>query len=455
MAGDAEGRCDRADAEDTICAVATPPGHGGVGIVRLSRPRALRCAEAVAGPLPPPRHAGHRRFRGADGEPLDEGLLLVFPAPRSFTGEDVVQFQGHAGPVVPDRLLHRLLAPGARLARPGEFSERAFRNGRLDLAQAEAVADLINARSEQGARAALRSLTGAFSREIEALTEAVTGLRVQVESAIDFPDEEVDLLGEGEIATTLADLQRRVDATRRAAGAGRVLTEGMTVVLAGRPNVGKSSLLNRLAGTDAAIVTAVPGTTRDVLREHLHLDGLPLHIFDTAGLRASDDPVEQAGVARARRAMADADRIILLLDDTAEAAEPDHGDLPAGVPVIRVRNKIDLSGRAPGTVADEQDTLAVSALTGAGIDALHIALKAAMGYTEDAGHFSARRRHLDALDRAATHLAAASQALEELTAAELVAEDLRLAQTALDEITGTVTADDLLGEIFSTFCIGK
>lgn len=455
MAGDAEGRRDRADAEDTICAVATPPGHGGVGIVRLSGPRALRCAEALAGPLPTPRHAGHRRFRGADGEPLDEGLLLVFPAPRSFTGEDVVEFQGHGGPVVLDRLLQRLLALGARLARPGEFSERAFRNGRLDLAQAEAVADLINARSEQGARAALRSLTGAFSREIEALTEAVTGLRVQVESAIDFPDEEVDLLGEGEIATTLADLQRRVDATRRAAGAGRVLTEGMTVVLAGRPNVGKSSLLNRLAGTDAAIVTAVPGTTRDVLREHLHLDGLPLHIFDTAGLRASDDPVEQAGVARARRAMADADRIILLLDDTAEAAEPDHGDLPAGVPVIRVRNKIDLSGRAPGTVADEQDTLAVSALTGAGIDALRIALKAAMGYTEDAGNFSARRRHLDALDRAATHLATAGQALQELAAAELVAEDLRLAQTALGEITGTVTADDLLGEIFSTFCIGK
>lgn len=439
---------------DTICAIATPPGEGGVGIVRVSGPDAAGFCRAVAGRLPPPRRAVFSRFRATDGDTLDTGFALFFPAPRSFTGEDVVEFQGHGGPVVLDRLLLRLTGLGARLARPGEFSERAFLNGRIDLAQAEAIADLIGARSEQGARAALRSLSGAFSSAVHGLVTALTELRVQVEAAIDFPDEELELLGA--VPETLRKVRDRLAATRRAAGEGRLLAEGMTVVLAGRPNSGKSSLLNRLAGTDAAIVTEVPGTTRDLLRERLHLDGLPLHVIDTAGLRDTRDTVENAGVERARGAMAQADRILLLLDDSAvDTATDADFELPAGVAVTRVWNKVDLTGRAPGAVAGAPDTLALSALTGAGIDALREHLKQVAGYSESTGQFSARRRHLVALDRAAEHLKAAENACRWGTGAELIAEDLRLAQDALGEITGAITADDLLGKIFSSFCLGK
>jgi tRNA modification GTPase len=439
---------------DTICAVATPPGEGSVGIVRVSGPDAGAHCQAVAGVLPPPRQAVLRRFRDADGEILDHGLVLFFPAPNSFTGEDVVEFQGHGGPVVLDRMLRRLTGLGARLARPGEFSERAFLNGRIDLTQAEAIADLIAARSEQGARAALRSLSGAFSETVHELVHDLTGLRVQIEAAIDFPDDELELLGNAGLPQAFDAFSGRLAATRRSASEGRLLAEGLTVVLAGRPNAGKSSLLNRLAGADAAIVTDVPGTTRDLLRERLHLDGLPLHVIDTAGLRESVDVVEQAGIQRARTAMAEADRILLVLDDRdADAAAP--AELPAGVPVTRIRNKIDLSGREPGPVAGAADTLAVSALTGAGMEALRGHLKRAAGYSEAAARFSARRRHLVALDRAAEHLRAAREALTAGLGAELIAEDLRLAQNALGEITGAVTADDLLGEIFSSFCLGK
>lgn len=445
--------------DDTICAVATPPGRGGVGIVRASGPAASDIATALLGKNPSPRYAHFARFHGSAGELLDQGLLLFFPGPASFTGEDVIELHGHGGPVVMDRLLRRLLELGGRLARAGEFSERAFLNGKLDLAQAEAVADLIAADTEAGARAAVRSLQGDFSRAIQRLVDALIELRVYVESAIDFPDEEIDLLNEGDVATRLDVIDQQLAAVLTEARRGQVLRDGMTVVIAGRPNAGKSSLLNRLAGYEAAIVTEIAGTTRDVLREHIHIDGMPLHVIDTAGLRDSADIVEQEGIRRAWRAIEAADRILLVVDDVSGLGGAEHSvldRLPPEIGVTIVRNKIDLSGSAAG-LTDTPDGVEVrlSALTGDGLPGLRDHLKRCMGYDEHGSAFLARRRHLDALDRAQRHLAAGRRQLLDYRAGELLAEDLRRAQEALGEITGTFTSDDLLSEIFSSFCIGK
>lgn len=427
-------------------------------MVRASGPAAGAIAETLLGAVPQPRHAHFARFRAADGELLDEGLLLYFPGPASFTGEDVLELHGHGGPVVLDRLLRRVVELGARPARPGEFSERAFLNGKLDLAQAEAVADLIAASTEAAARAAVRSLQGEFSQAVQALVERLIELRVYVESAIDFPDEEIDFLSEGDVLGRLDAIAEQLAGVQASARRGQVLRDGMTVVIAGQPNVGKSSLLNRLAGYDAAIVTDIAGTTRDVLREHIHLDGMPLHVIDTAGLRDSADPVEQEGIRRAWQAIDNADRLLLILDDRDGLGEAEQAiltRLPPGIGTTIVRNKIDLTGAKPAIVDTEQGVeVRLSALSGDGLPLLREHLKASMGYTGQ-GSFIARRRHLDALDRAQTHLAAGREQLLTHQAGELLAEDLRLAQEALGEITGAFTSEDLLGRIFSSFCIGK
>ena len=435
----------------TICAVATPPGRGGVGIVRASGPLCQTLAESMAGRLPPPRQAAFRTFVNAEGQALDEGLVLWFPGPGSFTGEDVVEFHGHGGPVVMDRLLQRLLSLGCHLAEPGEFSRRAFLNGRIDLTRAEAVADLIEAGSEAAAKAAIRSLQGEFGRRVERLVDPLTDLRVHVESSIDFVEEPLEGLALESLTTRLDSLIDELAQIRAVAGRGQQLQEGRTVVIAGRPNAGKSSLLNALVGRDAAIVTELAGTTRDVLDAHLHLDGLPLRVLDTAGLRQGGDVVEQEGVRRARAAMAGADRILLVQDDNDREVSMDE-ELPAGVPVSRVVNKIDLSGRAAGP---DEDGVAVSALTGAGLPALRDHLRSALGLDDGEAVFIARRRHLQALDAAALALEEAGDAARSGAGEELVAESLREAQTRLGEITGAVSTEDLLGRIFSTFCIGK
>ena len=445
--------------DDTICAVATPPGQGGVGIVRASGPAAGRIARALLGAEPKPRHAHFARFRAADGELLDEGLLLFFPGPASFTGEDVVELHGHGGPVVLDRLLRRVMELGARLARPGEFSERAFHNGKLDLAQAEAVADLIAASTEASARAALRSLQGEFSQAVRQVADALIELRVYVESALDFPEEEIDFLTDGEVASRLQRISDRLQQVLASARHGQILRDGMTVVIAGLPNAGKSSLLNRLAGYEAAIVTDIAGTTRDVLREAIHIDGMPLHVIDTAGLRNSADPVEQEGIRRAWQAIEKADRILLVVDDRSGVTEAERAilaRLPQGCAVTVVRNKIDLSGAAPAIVDGELGPeVRLSALTGEGIRLLREHLKASVGFSGAGSGLRARRRHIDAVERAAEHLAQGQRQLQEHRAGELLAEDLRQAMEALGEITGEFTSDDLLGRIFSTFCIGK
>jgi tRNA modification GTPase len=445
---------------DTIAAVATPPGRGGIGVIRVSGPLCVAIAEAVCGGLLSPRQAAFRRFRAGDGAVLDEGLALYFPAPHSFTGEDVLELQGHGGPVVMDLLLARVLELGARPARPGEFSERAFLNDKLDLAQAEAIADLIASDTAAAARAALRSLQGEFSQRVHGLVEGLIELRMYVEAAIDFPEEEIDFLADGVIAARLAELRERLNVLRAAAGQGRLLRDGMTVVIAGRPNAGKSSLLNHLAGREAAIVTAIPGTTRDVLREHISIDGMPLHVIDTAGLRDSDDPVEREGIRRAWAEIAAADRILLLVDDRHGLIAEDRAlreQLPAETGVTVIHNKIDLTGRESALrVAAWGHELWLSAKTGVGLELLREHLKACMDYHGGGeGTFMARRRHLEALARAAAALERATYQLEVIRAGELVAEELREAQNALAEITGEFTSEDLLSRIFSSFCIGK
>lgn len=435
----------------TICAVATPPGRGGVGVIRLSGPDAMPSARAVVGDLPAPRYAALRRFYDAAGEVLDEGLVLVFPGPHSLTGEDVVELQGHGGPVVMDRLLQRLLGLGAVIAEPGEFSQRAFINGRLDLTQAEAVADLIAAGSEAAAKAAVRSLQGEFAQHVNYLSDTLTGLRVHLESSLDFTDEPLEGLALERLTEQLATLIDRLNATRAAAAQGQQLQEGLTVVIAGRPNAGKSSLLNALAGEDAAIVTELAGTTRDILDRHLHIDGLPLRVLDTAGLREGGDVVEQEGVRRAQAAMAEADRILLVTEDDADDAAL-IARLPDAVPITTVHNKIDLSGRAPGV---DGDHVGVSALTGAGLPALRAHLRGQLARVSDEPLFTARRRHCHALDVAAEALAEAQALALGGGDEELMAESLREAQRSLGEITGVVSTEDLLGRIFSTFCIGK
>jgi len=425
-------------------------------VVRVSGPRVKAVAEAILGRLPAPRHAHYGRFRDAAGDTLDDGIALYFPAPRSYTGEDVLELQGHGGPVVMDLLLARCLALGCRTARPGEFTERAFINGRLDLAQAEAVADLIEAGSAQAARSARRSLEGALSGQVNGLLTELTALRVAVEAALDFPDEDIDILKDGQVAERIEALLMRLDTLQREAGQGALLREGMRLVIAGRPNAGKSSLLNQLVRREAAIVTHIPGTTRDVLRETVSIDGLPLHIIDTAGLRESDDPVEQEGIRRAWAEIESADAVLLVVDDTqgeGEAEQAIRVRLPTHLPVITVHNKIDLSGHAPG---EQGQRIYLSAQTGLGAQTLRTHLKARMGYAgAGEGQYLARRRHLDALKRTQTHVKNASSSLVSGAGPELVAEDLRLAQESLGEITGRFSADDLLGEIFSSFCIGK
>lgn len=443
---------------DTIAAVATPPGRGGVAVVRVSGPRAHAIACAVTGRALPARRAVFCRFRDADGQTLDEGLALYFAAPASFTGEDVVEFQGHGSPVVCDLLLARVLELGARLAEPGEFSLRAFLNDRLDLVQAEAIADLVASRSEQAARAALRSLDGAFSRKIHALVAELTRLRVYVEAAMDFPDEDIDFLDDQALRDGLAALQSAFEALDEATRQGRLLAEGFTVVIAGPPNAGKSSLLNALAGSETAIVTPIPGTTRDILREQIVVEGMPLHVLDTAGLRDTVDVIEQEGVRRARGELDRADHALMVVDGSATT--PDEiarlrTELPDGLPHTLVLNKLDL-GHSAAFKPPPDGAVAVSALTGAGLSALRGALCQAAGLGEDATTtLSARRRHLDALERARAHLDEGIRQLEQHRAAELLAEELRLAQDALGTVTGRVTSDDLLGEIFSSFCIGK
>ncbi|HCZ48442.1 MAG TPA: tRNA uridine-5-carboxymethylaminomethyl(34) synthesis GTPase MnmE [Gammaproteobacteria bacterium] len=438
---------------DTIAAIATPHGRGGVGMVRISGPAAATICRTLTGRLPPPRQAQLATFRDAGGEAIDHGLCLYFPAPRSFTGEDVVELHGHGGPVVMDLLLARVLALGARQAAPGEFSQRAFLNDKLDLAQAEAVADLIDAASASAARAALRSLDGAFSHTVRALTERLISLRVQIEAGLDFPDEELELDADGALTRAADALARELEALVARAGEGRLLREGLTVVLAGAPNVGKSSLLNALAEREAAIVTAIAGTTRDVLREYLAIDGLPLHLIDTAGLRDSTDPVEQEGVRRARAEIAGADHL-LFVTEAGDPPPPPADLLAQAAAVTRVINKIDLTGGAPRREAGAGWTdIHLSARSGAGLDLLRQHLKTTAGYGGGEGLFSARRRHVEALPAAAGATARAAGLLA--GGAELAAEELRQAQRALDEITGEFGSDDLLGRIFSTFCIGK
>lgn len=449
---------------ETIAAIATPPGQGGVGIIRVSGPAALDIAQQLARIQPTPRHAHYGTFWQQD-RALDQGLTLYFPGPHSFTGEDVLELQGHGGPVVMDLLLKACLQAGARLARPGEFSERAFLNDKLDLAQAEAIADLIEASSEQAARNALHSLQGAFSSRVHALTEALIALRIYVEAAIDFPEEEIDFLADGHVLAQLEAVREQLKQVQREAGQGALLRDGMTVVIAGRPNAGKSSLLNALAGKDSAIVTDIAGTTRDILREHIHIDGMPLHIIDTAGLRDTEDQVEKIGVERAMAAIAGADRILLMLDASQPEAQPAQHLWPAFLlqrpdpaKVTLIHNKIDLIGEQPGqeTAADGSVTLKLCARTGEGIDLLRDHLKSCMGYEQTAESlFSARRRHLEALEQASSHLSHGYDQLTLMGAGELLAEDLRMAQQALGSITGEFSADDLLGRIFSSFCIGK
>lgn len=448
------------NAIDTIVAIATPPGRGGVGILRISGPDVPQIAQTWFGHLPTPRHAHLQAFTDANGEQIDAGLILYFPAPHSFTGEHVVELQGHGGPVVLDLLLARALELGARAARPGEFSERAFLNDKLDLAQAEAIADLIDAGTTQAARAAMRSLQGEFSQQVHALVTAVIQLRMYVEAAIDFPDEEVDFLHDGQIQQQLQQLEQRFNELRNQAQQGRLLREGMTVVIAGRPNAGKSSLLNALAGHEAAIVTPVEGTTRDVLREHIQIDGMPLHVIDTAGLRDSDDLVEQEGMRRAWHAIETADRLLLVIDDQSGFTPEDQrilDRLPQQLAHSIIHNKIDLSGHPVSTQNQASDNhLYLSAKAGMGLDALREHLKHAMGYAGDNPQvFMARRRHLDALARAWEHVVQGRLQLEQQHAGELLADELRQAQQVLNEITGEFSSDDLLGKIFSSFCIGK
>lgn len=450
---------------DTIAAIATAQGRGGVGIVRVSGLLAKHIAEHITGRQLKPRYAHYGSFYTDEQQAIDQGLALYFAGPNSFTGEDVLELQGHGGPVVLDMLLQRCVDLGARLARPGEFSERAFLNDKLDLAQAEAIADLIEASSAQAARNALRSLQGVFSQRVNALTEQLIALRIYVEAAIDFPEEEIDFLADGHILKLLTDVQAELKEVVREAGQGALLRDGMSVVIAGRPNAGKSSLLNSLAGYEAAIVTDIEGTTRDTLREHIHIDGMPLHITDTAGLRDTADQVEKIGVERALKAINEADRILLVVDASSTESNdpfalwPEFLDsTPHPEKVTLIRNKVDLSGELVEmhSNADGHVTINLCARNGDGVELLREHLKSCMGYSQTAeSSFSARRRHLDALRQAEQYLHNGYQQLTQASAGELLAEDLRMAQHALGEITGEFTADDLLGRIFSSFCIGK
>jgi tRNA modification GTPase len=440
------------NAKDLIVAIATAPGRGGVGVVRVSGADVSGIAEALLGRLPAPRLATYRRFLDSDGSTLDEGIALLFAAPHSFTGENVLELQGHGGPQVLNLILQRCIELGARLAEPGEFTRRAFLNGKLDLAQAEAVADLIDAQSAAAARSAVRSLSGAFSERIDELVERLVRLRMLVEATLDFPEEEIDFLQQADAFGRLDAIDGTLREVRAQARQGALLREGLTVVLIGQPNVGKSSLLNRLAGFEAAIVTEIAGTTRDTVREAIQIQGVPLHVIDTAGLRETEDAVERLGIARTWEALEKADAALLLVDAAHGLTEEEQKiltRLPA-IPRVTVHNKIDLYDESPRVAGEE---VWLSAKTSAGMDLLQRKLLELAGWQASGeGAFMARSRHLDALGRAASHLQRAREAKAQL---ELFAEELRLAQSALSEITGEFSADDLLGEIFSSFCIGK
>jgi len=452
--------------QDTIVAIATPPGRGGIGIIRISGgDLVLDIARAILTKLPTPRYADYLAFYDQDHSLMDTGIALYFPAPHSFTGEHVLELQGHGGPVVLDLILQQALNLGARMARPGEFSLRAYLNNKLDLAQAEAIADLINSSTAVAARSAVRSMSGEFSQRINKLLEQLIYLRMYIEAAIDFPEEEVDFLADKKIVqqtqTLLDDIGQLTQSMRQ----GYLLNEGMTVVLLGRPNAGKSSLLNQLAGKDAAIVTPIAGTTRDALHEDILIDGMPLHVVDTAGLRDHVDVVEQEGIKRAWQQAAQADRVLWLIDDTQidntnnDVAFTDTllNPLPAHIPITLIRNKADLSGRAIGKSEEQgQPCVTLCAKTGLGIDALKQHLLATMGFSAETDNpIIARRRHLDAISRAKTAIEVGLEQLLNHRAGELMAEELRVAQNALNEITGDFDNEALLSRIFSSFCIGK
>jgi tRNA modification GTPase len=454
---------------DTIVAQATPPGRGGIAVIRISGPDVRRIAGNLIGHLPEPRYASLTNFNDSAGEPVDSGIALFFPAPNSFTGEDVLELQGHGGVMICDLLIERVLELGARLAEPGEFSRRAFLNDKLDLSQAEAIADLIDSGSRMAARAAGRSLRGEFAAAVMALNQKVTDLRMHVEAAIDFPDEDIDFLADTALVARLADVDAEFTRLREKARQGRLLRDGIHVVLAGRPNAGKSSLLNTLVGYDAAIVTDVPGTTRDLVREYIDLDGLPLHIVDTAGLHDGSEQIEIEGIRRTRRQLAEADHALVIVDASAEPLNDKRGNdnpggdtaalleqLPGDLSHTIVRNKIDLTGEPPGPSASHENIINVSALTGAGIDSLRQAIRSSVGFEAEAGGtMTARQRHLDRLREARHYFEAGCEQLRENQAGELMAEELLQAQNSLAEITGEFTSDDLLGKIFGKFCIGK
>ena len=442
---------------DTIAAIATPPGNGGVGIIRISGPQVAEIAKHILNKSLIPRHALFTSFIDNDGGIIDSGISLYFPAPASYTGEDILELQGHGGSIVLDMLLRRVVALGARLANPGEFTERAFLNNKLDLAQAEAVADLIESTTEQSARSAQRSMQGVFSLQIIELVTELTELRIYVEAAIDFVDEEIDFLTDGVVEKRIINLMQRIQQIQQTAQQGRLLRDGMTVVLAGKPNAGKSSLLNALAGHEAAIVTDIAGTTRDVLRERIQLDGMPLHIVDTAGLRESNNSIEKEGIRRAHEELLKADKILLLIDAREPETEVLLKTLPSNIVITKVYNKIDLLGLTPTIKkTDAGYSCYLSIKTGEGMDLLKQHLKESVGFNEATDNvFIARRRHIEALRIGYESVESALNQLQINQAGELVAEDLRQAQMSLAEITGTFTSDDLLGKIFSSFCIGK
>jgi len=444
--------------QSTIAAIATAHGRGGVGIIRISGNKAQSIAKAILGQLPSPRIATLLPFLDAQQQPIDDGIAIFFPNPHSFTGEDVLELQGHGGPIVLDMLLKRCIELGATIAQPGEFSERAFLNDKLDLAQAEAVADLIDSNSEQAARSAVRSLQGEFSKKVNSLLESLTQLRMYIEAALDFPEEEIDFLADSIVTDKINHIKEQITTLRASAKQGSLLRDGMQLVIAGRPNAGKSSLLNALSGQDTAIVTDIAGTTRDILKESINLDGMPLHIIDTAGLRNSNDPVEKIGIERAWQQIQQADLIILLIDASVGYQDIEKNitqELPNTVPVLKVINKIDLiSSKQP--LPELHDSITISAKHKQGIKQLRTALKQRMGYDSGAeSNFIARRRHLEALKETQEAIERGSIQLEQFNAGELLAEELRLAQQSLGSITGAFSADDLLGEIFSSFCIGK
>ena len=449
------------NSQDTIAALATPPGRGAIAIVRISGSDAESIAHTVAGTRPVERQAKLCRFRAPDGSEVDQGLMLFFPGPRSFTGEDVVELHGHGGPIVSETLLAAVIERGARAAEPGEFALRAFLNDKLDLAQAEAIADLIDSGSQAAARAALRSLEGRFSDQVQALQAQLTSIRVHVEAWLDFPDEELDLDDIAGLAERLDAASTQLDALLADARQGAILRAGLSVVIAGPPNAGKSSLLNRLAGYDAAIVTHIPGTTRDPLREHISLDGLPINLIDTAGFRESADPIEVEGMRRSRAAVGRADTLLWVVELGAQldrvVSEARETLAASAASAVVVRNKVDLSELEPAVSEyDGVTVIRLSALTGDGLPLLIEHLKRLAGYAgETGGTISARTRHVDALVRVQASLASAREQLRDTSALELAAEELRAAQTALGEVTGEFTSDDLLGEIFGSFCIGK